>query len=278
MGQCKLAFGRLARNIISLFRSLYTDPSWKARVRWMRAEVGLFVRPSVSLPIVARYHSTVPTMCIVCFVFISSGIDYEIIVIDDGSPDGTLDVAKQLEQIYGSDKILLRPREKKLGLGTAYIHGMQHATGNFILIMDADLSHHPKFIPEFIRKQKEGNYDLVSGTRYRGDGGVYGWDLRRKLISRGANFVTQVLLRPGVSDLTGSFRLYRKEVLQKLVERCVSKGYVFQMEMIVRARQLNYTIAEVPITFVDRMYGVSKLGGNEIVSFLKGLLYLFATT
>uniref|UniRef100_A0A4W3IXD0 Dolichol-phosphate mannosyltransferase subunit 1 n=1 Tax=Callorhinchus milii TaxID=7868 RepID=A0A4W3IXD0_CALMI len=205
-----------------------------------------------------------------------SGIDYEIIVIDDGSPDGTLDVAKQLEQIYGSDKILLRPREKKLGLGTAYIHGMQHATGNFILIMDADLSHH--VIHAYYRKQKEGNYDLVSGTRYRGDGGVYGWDLRRKLISRGANFVTQVLLRPGVSDLTGSFRLYRKEVLQKLVERCVSKGYVFQMEMIVRARQLNYTIAEVPITFVDRMYGVSKLGGNEIVSFLKGLLYLFATT
>ncbi|XP_067856696.1 dolichol-phosphate mannosyltransferase subunit 1 [Heptranchias perlo] len=210
--------------------------------------------------------------------FDQSGFDYEIIVIDDGSPDGTLEVAKQLEQIYGSDKILLRPRAKKLGLGTAYIHGMQHATGNFVFIMDADLSHHPKFIPEFIKKQKEGNYDVVSGTRYRGDGGVFGWDLRRKLISRGANFVTQVLLRPGASDLTGSFRLYRKEVLQRLVEKCVSKGYVFQMEMIVRARQLDYNIGEVPITFVDRVYGESKLGGNEIVSFLKGLLHLFATT
>ncbi|XP_038659070.1 dolichol-phosphate mannosyltransferase subunit 1 isoform X2 [Scyliorhinus canicula] len=178
--------------------------------------------------------------------FDESGFDYEIIVIDDGSPDGTLEVAKQLEQIYGSDKILLRPRAKKLGLGTAYIHGIQHATGNFVFIMDADLSHHPKFIPEFI--------------------------------NRGANFVTQVLLRPGASDLTGSFRLYRKEVLQKLVEKCVSKGYVFQMEMIVRARQLDYSIGEVPITFVDRVYGESKLGGNEIVSFLKGLLHLFATT
>ncbi|XP_048464534.1 dolichol-phosphate mannosyltransferase subunit 1 [Rhincodon typus] len=207
-----------------------------------------------------------------------SGFDYEIIVIDDGSPDGTLEVAKQLEMIYGSDKILLRPRAKKLGLGTAYIHGIQHATGNFVFIMDADLSHHPKFIPEFIKKQKEGNYDVVSGTRYKGDGGVFGWDLRRKLISRGANFVTQVLLRPGASDLTGSFRLYKKEVLQKLVEKCVSKGYVFQMEMIVRARQLDYSIGEVPITFVDRVYGESKLGGNEIVSFLKGLLHLFATT
>ncbi|XP_072412636.1 dolichol-phosphate mannosyltransferase subunit 1 isoform X1 [Chiloscyllium punctatum] len=207
-----------------------------------------------------------------------SGFDYEIIVIDDGSPDGTLEVAKQLEMIYGSDKILLRPRAKKLGLGTAYIHGIQHATGNFVFIMDADLSHHPKFIPDFIKKQKEGNYDVVSGTRYKGDGGVFGWDLRRKLISRGANFVTQVLLRPGASDLTGSFRLYKKEVLQKLVEKCVSKGYVFQMEMIVRARQLDYSIGEVPITFVDRVYGESKLGGNEIVSFLKGLLHLFATT
>ncbi|XP_069507262.1 dolichol-phosphate mannosyltransferase subunit 1 [Ambystoma mexicanum] len=210
--------------------------------------------------------------------FRQSGYDYEIIIIDDGSPDGTLQVAKQLEKLYGSDRILLRPRAKKLGLGTAYIHGMQHATGNFVIIMDADLSHHPKFIPEFIRKQKEGFFDIVSGTRYKGNGGVYGWDLKRKMISRGANFVTQVLLRPGASDLTGSFRLYRKTVLQKLVEKCVSKGYVFQMEMIIRARQLDYTIGEVPISFVDRVYGESKLGGTEIVSFLKGLLTLFATT
>uniref|UniRef100_A0A2K5IBW1 Dolichol-phosphate mannosyltransferase subunit 1 n=1 Tax=Colobus angolensis palliatus TaxID=336983 RepID=A0A2K5IBW1_COLAP len=231
--------------------------------------------------------------------FSESGINYEIIIIDDGSPDGTRDVAEQLQKIYGSDRILLKPREKKLGLGTAYIHGMKHATGNYIIIMDADLSHHPKFIPEFIRKQKEGNFDIVSGTRYKGNGGVYGWDLKRKIIScpgwsllrlsdppiltswdysRGANFLTQILLRPGASDLTGSFRLYRKEVLEKLIEKCVSKGYVFQMEMIVRARQLNYTIGEVPISFVDRVYGESKLGGNEIVSFLKGLLTLFATT
>ena len=156
--------------------------------------------------------------------FTEADIDFEIIVIDDGSPDGTLDVAKQLEKIYGSDKIVLRPREKKLGLGTAYIHGIKHATGTFIVIMDADLSHHPKFIPEFIKKQKEGDYDLVSGTRYAGDGGVNGWDLKRKIISRGANFVTQVLLRPGASDLTGSFRLYKKDVLEKLVAATVSKG------------------------------------------------------
>uniref|UniRef100_A0A8C1IGR1 Dolichol-phosphate mannosyltransferase subunit 1 n=1 Tax=Cyprinus carpio TaxID=7962 RepID=A0A8C1IGR1_CYPCA len=143
-----------------------------------------------------------------------------------------------------------------------------HASGNFIIIMDADLSHHVSTLP---LKQKEGGYDLVSGTRYRGDGGVYGWDLR------GANFITQVLLRQGASDLTGSFRLYKTQVLKKLVEQCVSKGYVFQLEMTVHARQLGYTVGEVPISFVDRVYGESKLGGNEIVSFLKGLLTLFAT-
>ncbi|XP_054274245.1 dolichol-phosphate mannosyltransferase subunit 1 [Macrosteles quadrilineatus] len=207
-----------------------------------------------------------------------SGYDYEIIVIDDGSPDGTLEAAKQLEKIYGSKKIVLKPREKKLGLGTAYIHGIKHATGNFIIIMDADLSHHPKFILEMIALQQKHNLDVVSGTRYVGTGGVYGWDFRRKLISRGANFLTQLLLRPGASDLTGSFRLYKKDVLQKLVESCVSKGYVFQMEMIIRARQFNYSIGEVPITFVDRVYGESKLGGSEIFQFVKSLLYLFATT
>lgn len=204
--------------------------------------------------------------------------NFEIIIIDDGSPDGTLEAAKQLQKIYGSDKIVLKPRPGKLGLGTAYIHGLVHATGNYIVIMDADLSHHPKFIQEFIRIQKEWNYDLVSGTRYIGSGGVYGWDLKRKLISRVANYITQVLLRPGASDLTGSFRLYKKKVLVDLVNSCKSKGFVFQMEMIIRARQLGYSIGEVPITFVDRVYGESKLGGSEIISFAKGLLYLFATT
>jgi len=207
-----------------------------------------------------------------------SGFDYEIIIIDDGSPDGTLEAAEQLQNIYGKSKIVLRPREKKLGLGTAYIHGIKHATGNFIIIMDADLSHHPKYIPEFIKLQESKNYDVISGTRYKGDGGVHGWDFKRKLVSRGANFLTQLLLRPGVSDLTGSFRLYKKDVLENLIKSCISKGYVFQMEMIIRARQFNYTIGEVPIAFVDRVYGESKLGGSEIIQFATGLLYLFVTT
>ena len=82
--------------------------------------------------------------------FTDAALDFEIIVIDDGSPDGTLEAAKQLERIYGAERVVLRPRASKLGLGTAYVHGIKHATGNFIVIMDADLSHHPKFIPQFI--------------------------------------------------------------------------------------------------------------------------------
>lgn len=136
----------------------------------------------------------------------------------------------------------------------------------------------PKFIPQFIELQQKHDYDVVSGTRYLGDGGVFGWDFKRKLVSRGANYLSQILLRPNCSDLTGSFRLYKKEKLEQLISRCVSKGYVFQMEMLVRARELSYTIGEVPITFVDRVYGQSKLGGTEIVQFAKSLLYLFATT
>ena len=110
--------------------------------------------------------------------------------------------------------------------------------------MDADFSHHPKFIPEMVKLQQAKDLgeslsgvtieinpklDMVTGTRYVGTGGVYGWDLKRKAVSRGANLLTQILLRPGVSDLTGSFRLYKKEVLQTLVDACVSKGYVFQV-------------------------------------------------
>ncbi|BBN11284.1 dolichol-phosphate mannosyltransferase [Marchantia polymorpha subsp. ruderalis] len=205
-------------------------------------------------------------------------VDFEVIIVDDASPDGTQDVIKQLQQIYGDHKILLRPRAAKLGLGTAYVHGLQHAAGDYIFIMDADLSHHPKYIPSFIRKQLDTNADIVTGTRYLKGGGVHGWDLRRKLTSRGANVLAHTLLWPHVSDLTGSFRLYRKPVLEELVKSCVSKGYVFQMEMIVRATRKGYYIAEVPISFVDRVYGTSKLGGAEIVQYLKGLFLLFFTT
>ena len=115
---------------------------------------------------------------------------------------------------------------------------------------------------------------LLQGSRYLPGGGVAGWNLKRKVISCGANYLTQLLLRPPISDVTGSFRLYRKSALDQLISQCTSKGYVFQMEMIVRAVKAKFRIAQVPIIFVDRLYGESKLGGQEIVLFAKGVLQL----
>lgn len=203
--------------------------------------------------------------------------DWEIIIIDDNSPDGTGEVAQKLQAIYGDNHILVKSRAGKLGLGSAYIHGLHHATGDCILILDADLSHHPKFIDTFLAKMKETGADIVTGTRYEQDGGVWGWNLQRKLTSRVANFMASVMLAPGVSDLTGSFRLYRRAALAKLVESCITRGYTFQMEMMVRAKQMDLMIEQVGITFVDRCFGESKLGTGEIAGYLRGLWTLFIT-
>lgn len=126
------------------------------------------------------------------------------------------------------------------------MHGLKFAHGSFVILMDADLSHHPRYIVDMIALQRKRDYDIVTGTRcvraysatiplsttqtrrYAHGGGVAGWDLKRKTISRGANILAQVLLQPGVSDLTGSFRLYRKHIIEQLISSCISKGYVFQ--------------------------------------------------
>lgn len=105
---------------------------------------------------------------------------------------------------------------------------------------------------------------------------MFGWDLVRKLVSRGANFIATTLLNTGgASDLTGSFRLYKKPILEQIISVTVSKGFVFQMEMLIRCRQLGFSIGEVPITFVDRLYGESKMGATEITSYAKGVWQLF---
>jgi dolichol-phosphate mannosyltransferase len=220
--------------------------------------------------------------------FDSNNLNYEIIIVDDNSPDGTGQVAEQLQTIYNNNKIhkstnrnrdsaylILLKRAGKLGLGSAYRAGLERCSGDYVLLMDADFSHHPKFIPEFIAKQAKTNADIVTGSRYIARGGVYGWDLYRKLTSRVANYIAAVLLSPAASDLTGSFRLYKRSVIDKIMSEVRSTGYVFQMEIIILAAKLGYSIAEVPITFVDRVYGESKLGGQEIVSYLKGLVQLF---
>ncbi|KAF5361689.1 hypothetical protein D9758_007332 [Tetrapyrgos nigripes] len=248
------------------------------------SHVSLNMQGNFSSPDTHKYSVILPTynerknlpiiIWLLAKMFDEQKLAWEVIVVDDASPDGTQEVARQLAASYGEDKIVLKPRAGKLGLGTAYIHGLNFVTGDF-----------PKFIPQFIRLQKAHNLDIVTGTRYRATskpymvdatpGGVHGWDLRRKMVSRGANFLAATVLNPGVSDLTGSFRLYRKEVLQKIIEVTQSKGYVFQMEMMVRAKAMGFSVGEVPITFVDRLYGESKLGANEIVSYAKGVWQLF---
>ncbi|KAF8664128.1 hypothetical protein AX16_000818 [Volvariella volvacea WC 439] len=242
---------------------------------------------SVILPTYNERKNLPVIVWLLATTFQQHNLAWEIIVVDDNSPDGTQEVAKQLATVYGEDKIVLKPRAGKLGLGTAYIHGLNFVTGDFVIIMDADFSHHPKFIPQFISLQKAHNLDIVTGTRYRSTatphlaeakpGGVHGWDLHRKLVSRGANFLASTVLNPGVSDLTGSFRLYRLPVLRHIITVTQSKGYVFQMEMMVRARALGYTVGEVPITFVDRIFGESKLGADEVVSYAKGVWQLFTS-
>ena len=214
--------------------------------------------------------------------FTTHNLPHQLVIVDDSSPDNTLEIAQALQSSYGKDVITIVSRKGKLGLGTAYVAGLKVATGDRIILMDADLSHHPKFIPQMIgvmdddSKQK---VDLVSGTRYRKGGGVYGWDLKRKITSKGANFLASFLLDPGkASDLTGSFRLYKREVIEKILPMVKSKGYAFQMEILILAKKEGFTLGEVPITFVDRIYGESKLGANEIILYLKGLIQLFFTT
>ena len=241
------------------------------------------VRDDLDVSIILPTYNERENIPIICFLLMETlddyGATYEIIVVDDGSPDGTQDVVRQLQDSYDHERIRLFTRPGKLGLGTAYKVGLKHARGKLVVLMDADLSHHPKYLPDFLREQARTDADIVSGTRYKLGGGVYGWDAKRKITSKGANTLAQVLLQPGtISDLTGSYRVYKKACLETLMELCKSKGYAFQMEIAVRASRLGFRLSECPIVFVDRVYGSSKLGGAEITGFLKGLVTLFFTT
>ena len=115
----------------------------------------------------------------------------------------------------------------------------------------------------------------MTGTRYNYGGGVYGWNLARKVISRGANFISTFLLNPGLSDLTGSFRMFKREALTKLLKEVENRGYAFQTEIIVTAKFNGYSIEEVPIEFVDRVYGESKMGAGEFPRYLLTLAKLY---
>ncbi|RVX15944.1 Dolichol-phosphate mannosyltransferase subunit 1 [Vitis vinifera] len=188
-----------------------------------------------------------PVVCMLCLT-LCWDVDFEIIIVDDGSPDGTQEIVKQLQQVYGEDRILLRARPKKLGLGTAYSHGLKHASGNFVVIMDADLSHHVSVFHMVWMVIWDNVEDLGLDHGETIPSGENLAKIFAKLY-QGANVLAQTLLWPGVSDLTGSFRLYKKSVLEEVISSCVSKGYVFQMEIIVRASRKGYHIEEVEIYF-----------------------------
>jgi len=210
--------------------------------------------------------------------FNDAKLSYEVVIVDDSSPDNTLKVAQAIQKSYGKQHVQIVSRKGKLGLGTAYIAGLKVARGDRVVLMDADLSHHPKFIPQMIEEMDATKVEIVTGTRYALGGGVSGWDLKRKITSKGANFLADFLLNPGVSDLTGSFRLYERRVLDEILPLIRCSGYAFQMEIIVRSKKAGFNVNEIPITFVDRIYGDSKLGAKEIVLYIQGLVQLFFTT
>ena len=115
--------------------------------------------------------------------------DFHVVIVEDNSPDGTRDVARQLQESYGRDFISVLERPGKLGVGTAYMAALSLVHSEYTILMDSDLSHHPKFIPTMIKKMADTGCDVVTGTRYRDGGGVAGWDMKRKIMSKGANFI-----------------------------------------------------------------------------------------
>jgi len=183
----------------------------------------------------------------------------DVLIIDDSSPDGTADwVNKEAEK---DPRIKLIKREKKMGLGTAYIAGFKYALENnydYIFEMDADFSHDPCEIKNFLNEIK--TYDLVLGSRYKDGVNVVNWPLSRLMLSLFANMYTRVITGLPVRDATGGFKCFRKEVLQTIDLNAVkSNGYAFQIEMTFKAWKKGFKIKELSIVFTDRVKGTSKM-------------------
>ncbi len=181
----------------------------------------------------------------------------DVLIVDDNSPDGTGALADQLAK--ESRRVSVLHRAAKSGLGPAYLAGFQLAFERgyeFIIEMDADGSHRPEDLVRLIATDA----DLVIGSRWVRGGSTVNWPLSRQLISRLGNLYVHVMLALGVRDATAGFRVYRSELLKKLdLATVASHGYSFQVEMTLRAHQAKATIREVPITFVERVHGVSKM-------------------
>jgi len=183
----------------------------------------------------------------------------DILVVDDDSPDKTATVVEKMQQKYSNLFLIKRPT--KLGLGTAYVVGFRYALKegyDLIFEMDADFSHDPKEIPKFLQAIK--NYDLVIGSRYIRGVNVVNWPMSRLFLSWSANLYTRIVTGLPIRDATSGFKCFRREVLEDIdLDRVHSDGYAFQIEMDFKAWKKGYRLLEIPIVFVDRYVGVSKM-------------------
>ena len=187
-----------------------------------------------------------------------------VLVIDDGSPDGTGEIADRLAAERGWVSVL--HRETKEGIGPAYVAGFRRALSEdaeLVLEMDCDFSHNPADVPRLIAATDDA--DLVLGSRYTPGGGTANWGLARRIVSRGGCLYAQVLLGMRVRDLTGGFKCFRRATLEAIdLDALSTHGYAFQIETTYRVRKAGLRIEEVPITFVERRAGASKMTGSIV--------------
>jgi dolichol-phosphate mannosyltransferase len=183
----------------------------------------------------------------------------QILIVDDGSPDGTGEIADGLAGEHERLSVLHRPRKE--GLGPAYIAGFRQALAEgagFVIEMDADFSHDPSYLPALLGAMEDA--DLAIGSRYVTGGGIEDWGALRRTISRGGSLYARLVLGLSVNDLTAGFKCFRREVVEAIdIDSIDSRGYAFQIEMTYRAVQLGFKVVEVPIVFRDRRAGRSKM-------------------
>jgi dolichol-phosphate mannosyltransferase len=200
--------------------------------------------------------------------------DLEVLVIDDNSPDGTGALADEMAASDRRVHVLHRPG--KMGLGTATIAGMRYAIEHgyeLVLNMDADFSHHPRYIPDLLAGMTD--YDVMIGSRYVPGGGVPGWPLKRRLMSKAVNTYARLLLGISARDTSGAFRCHRVECLKRIdFDQVLSRGYSFQEEMLYLCRRTGCHIGETPIIFEDRRYGSSKINRAEAFAAIAIILRL----
>jgi dolichol-phosphate mannosyltransferase len=189
-----------------------------------------------------------------------------VLVIDDASPDGTGEIADRLASELGFVDVLHRPAKE--GLGRAYVAGFRgvlETDAELVLEMDCDFSHDPADVQRLIAAAEAGA-DLVLGSRYVPGGGTRNWGLARRAISKGGSLYTAFFLHMGVKDPTGGFKCFRRAVLERLdLDAITPRGYAFQIETTYRVKRLGFRVVEVPITFVDRLAGQSKMSKSVVL-------------